>query len=297
MISIVYYHHSWRYKSFREINKQNINHKTTHRLQRTTMESPTKTVRPLELHSPSNSNIDDTPSPNDGKGSDMKGTTPSSSSIVVAQARMPADDDDNNENENRHTSTTNNDEEDGRYEHPFYLSPIGRMDLSTPSTAAAATDTNNDMTLETPNNNNSARREGEEEVNESFPDNRDETIEIHSSTNYNDNDDSNETDSLIGDLDDVLNEMNGTAAEEENQDDAEDVDDDDEEEDDDNYNEEEEEETEEERMQREIEESEALARQLMGKNVEEIVVLFLVQLLFSARLCRCLTLYHFISTH
>jgi len=246
------------------------------------MESPTKTIRPpLELHSPSNSNIDDnTPSPNDGKGSAMKGTTPSSSSVVAPlPPRLP--DDDNNENENRHTSTTNNDDEDGRYEHPFYLSPIGRMDLGTPATTSG---TNNDMTLETPNNNNTEtlnnNNSTEREVDESFPDNRDEIIEIQSSTNY-DNDESNETDSLIGDLDDVLNEMNGTAAEE-NQDDAEDVYDDEEEEEDDNYNEEEEEETEEERMQREIEESEALARQLMGKKVE-IVCCDLTELLFRAR--------------
>ena len=259
----------------REINKQH-----TYQLLflQPTMESPTKTIRPLELHSPSNSNIDDnTPSPNDGKGSAMKGTTPSSSSVVAPLPPRLPDDDDNNENENRHTTTTNDDDEDGRYEHPFYLSPIGRMDLGTPSTAA--TGTNNDMTLETQNNNNTARREEEEEVNESFPDNRDETIEIHSSANYNDNDYSNETDSLIGDLDDVLNEMNGTAAEE-NQDDAEDVYDEneeEEEEEDDNHDEEEEEEeeeTEEERMQREIEESEALARQLMGKKEDSIVVVF-----------------------
>ena len=236
------------------------------------MESPTKTIRPLELHSP-NSNIDDnTPSPKDTKGSAMKGTTPSSSSVVQLPPRF-SDDDDNNENENRHTATIN-DDEDGR----FYLSPIGRMDLGTPSTAA--TGTNNDMTLETPNNNNnnetpnSKESEEEEEVNESFPDNRDETIEIHSSTNYDNNDDSNENDSLIGDLDDVLNEMNGTAAEE-NQDDAEDVYNEEKEEDD-NYEEkeEEEEETEEERMQREIEESEALARQLMGKKRSSIVVFY-----------------------
>ena len=238
------------------------------------MESPTKTIRPLELHSPSNSNIDDnTPSPKDTKGSAMKGTTPSSSSVIAPLPPRLPDNDDNNENENRHT--TSNDEEDGRYEHPFYLSPIGRMDLGTPATSSG---TNDNMTLETPNNNSNNNnnetpniKEGEEEeVNESFPDNRDETIEIHSSTNYNDNDDINETDSLIGDLDDVLNEMNGTAAEE-NQDDAEDVYDDDDDEDNDNYDEEqeeEEEETEEERMQREIEESEALARQLMGK-IEE----------------------------
>jgi len=266
------------------------------------MESPTKTIRPLELHSPSNSNIDDnTPSPNDSKGSAMKGATPSSSSVVAPLPLRLPDDDDNNDNENRHTTTI--DEEDGRYEHPFYLSPIGCMDLSTPSTAAAATGTNNDMTLETPNNNNktpNSKESGEEEeVNESFPDNRDETIEIQSSTNYNDNDESNEDDSLIGDLDDVLNEMNGTAAEEENQDDAEDNQDYDDDEEDDDYDEEQEgeEETEEERMQREIEESEALARQLMGKKEKQIVVLCLLfNFLFSARLCRCLTLYHFIST-
>ena len=248
------------------------------------MESPTKTIRPLELHSPSNSNIDDnTPSPKDTKGSAMKGTTPSSSSVVAPLPPRLPDNDDNNENENRHT--TSNDEEDGRYEHPFYLSPIGRMDLGTPSTAAAATGTNNDMTLETPNNNNETpnSKESEEEVNESFPDNRDETIEIHSSTNYNDNDDSNETDSLIGDLDDVLNEMNGTADEEENQDDVEDVHDDEEEEDE----EEEQEETEEERMQREIEESEALARQLMGKRRRDRSIV-----LFNAH---SILTYHFIS--
>ena len=175
-------------------------------------ESPAKAIRPLELHSPNAYNIDRhddiaMKSPQAKKG------TPSSSS---APRMMPTMNDDDNDGENR-----------GRPCDSFRLSPIGRVDFSTPAVNMEVSETPIASRLDTTifggdtTRDEGAQMNGSEEnlMDSSFPDNRGD-VEIHSPDAAVPGDDVEEVEA---------------------------------------------EETEEERMQREIEESEALARQLMGK--------------------------------
>lgn len=179
-------------------------------------ESPAKTIRPLELQSPNAYNIDrhddsDLKSPPVVKG------TPSSSS---APRMMPSMDEDDGENHGRDCC--------GRDYDSFRLSPIGRVDFSTPAVNTDVSETLNASRLNATNLEDDATRDDGLRINgcddgimdSSFPDNRDVEVHIHSPV----------------------------AAMEE-----------------DEIEEDEAQETEEERMQREIEESEALARQLMAE--------------------------------
>ena len=177
-------------------------------------ESPTKAIRPLELQSPNAYNIDrhddgDLKSPPVVKG------TPSSSS---APQMMPSMDEDDGENRDR----------DCYGRDSFRLSPIGRVDFSTPAVNADVSGTLNVSRLNATNLEDDATRDDDLQMNgcddsvmdSSFPDNRGE-IEVH-----------------------IQSPVAAMEEDEIREDGAQD--------------------TEEERMQREIEESEALARQLMG---------------------------------
>ena len=235
-------------------------------------ESPTKTIRPLEeLHSPPNQDdntaaLPRSSSPDVGKISSPKvkagsnNTTPSSSLAVESNAATSyCADDANNGNERNENYNYNSDGgSGGGGAGSHYLSPIGRMDLNTPA-ATHNNDHNNDHNTTT--------------LDTSFPDNRDETIQIHSPNastlmNGNDDDDNDEShaaDDLIADLDIALYAEETHALQEEDEvvlqhDDEEDEDDDAADDDDNNDDVED---TEEDRVQRELEESEALARQLM----------------------------------
>mmetsp|Transcript_29173 Transcript_29173/g.62031 ORF Transcript_29173/g.62031 Transcript_29173/m.62031 type:complete len:323 (-) Transcript_29173:122-1090(-) len=127
------------------------------------IESPTKTMRHLELHSPNEFNIDQ----DDIASSPMKSPPVKS---TPSAPRMPSaeDDDDDDENRSRECRDGNG---------SFRLSPIGRMDFSTP---------NNMNVSDTPNGvgntsflADAARDDSRNDaMNSSFPDNRDD-FEIH----------------------------------------------------------------------------------------------------------------------
>ena len=228
------------------------------------VESPTKTTirSPLELHSPSRSNID--PDNNNGgllsspssQCGAVSGGGKSNVSIIVkgtplsstAPPRMPTscDNDDNDATNNNTGRDDENYDNTNENEPSFQLSPIGRMELmNTPAPATSGNNNNySNNDVETPTTNDNVHNNANV-MDSSFPDNReDDHIEIRSP-----------------DVDDMQAWLDDAAG----NDDEENEEVEDEEENEEQESSEDREETEEERMQREIEESEALARQLMAE--------------------------------